>query len=89
MILNIGDKIKPSNNYVKPVYRNINNEYGEDSSNDYYVPFNKIGIIWGVRERYLGTPNEYRQYYISFLNEKISTTNLTNLYDENNIELVK
>ena len=87
MLFNIGDYVFPANSNVKPIYRGPTNEFGEEIKNK-YVPKDNIGIIKGIRKRYINTPNEYNQYYVTFLNNNISTNNGDNLYNEFDLVLL-
>ena len=83
MTFNIGEYVYPSNTNVTAIYRGINNEFGND-----HVPTNNIGIIKGIRKRYINTENQYNQYYVTFLNNNIKTDNCDNLYEESDLILI-
>lgn len=69
--LNIGDKVRTKSFAVY----------------DNNVPIGTIGTIVHIRERYTNTPNEYKQYRLSFDNYLHLNNNQTNnLYTDNNIE---
>ena len=52
MKFNIGERVYPSNDKVSPIYKGKLNEFGDDSEQK-YVPRSSIGIIQGIRTRYL------------------------------------
>jgi len=74
---NIGDKVIVTG---KPAYNNLS-QYP-------VVPEQTIGHVIKIRHRYQNTPNEYFQYKVSF-NGYSDGDDLTNLYSEYNIQLVK
>lgn len=80
MTFNIGDYVCPSNSKIKPIYQGDSNEF-----NNEYVPKKYIGIVKGIRKRYINSQNEYNQYYVTFLNNDIKTDNCDNLYNEKDL----
>ena len=78
-LFNIGDNIKLSE-YARPVYEQFNKPN---------MPISSTGRIYSIRHRYIGTPNEYYQYYIIADDPKIASyfiPNSTNyLYNANDL----
>jgi hypothetical protein len=48
------------------------------------VPIGTHGTVIRIRERYVGTVNEYRQYKVTF-DDYLDGDDLTNLYDDYNL----
>lgn len=56
-----------------------------NSGHDIY----SVGVILYIRNRYIGTPNEYKQYKIKVNNEKFSIYDYNNFYTSDCLELIK
>lgn len=54
---------------------------------DTKVPFGTVGLITGIRHRYINTPNEYKQYKVKF-EDYPEGDDVTNLYLSHNIKKI-